>query len=419
MSEIITVTGTVEEIIYSNPDNGYSVVGIDSVEEGQFTATGYMPFITEGESVALSGNWTTHPDYGEQFKAEYYETVMPSDEESIIKYLSSGIISGIREATAKKLIDHFGLDVLQIMLTQPSKLAEIKGISKEKAKKIGEQFAEIQSMQNIVMFLQQYGISATTAVKVHNSLGANSVELIKKNPYILSDMVDGISFKTSDTIAFNMGLPKNSIMRIRSGIIHILRSAAYTSGHVYMPKDVLIEHTVYTLKVTDDEVIAAVSELLSSKELFQDKVDGIDAYYLYSYYESEYYIARRLIAMSQNTQKFTMTEEKAEKARVMEIVLKDACSVPMEIMEKCCEAIDLIVEFAAKGSALAISDAGVGAAFCKAALEGASLNVYINTKSMKNREYAEELNRKCDEMLAVYTVKADEIFRNVLGRLKA
>lgn len=239
---------------------------------------------------------------------------MPSDEESIIKYLSSGIISGIREATAKKLIDHFGLDVLQIMLTQPSKLAEIKGISKEKAKKIGEQFAEIQSMQNIVMFLQQYGISATTAVKVHNSLGANSVELIKKNPYILSDMVDGISFKTSDTIAFNMGLPKNSIMRIRSGIIHILRSAAYTSGHVYMPKDVLIEHTVYTLKVTDDEVIAAVSELLSSKELFQDKVDGIDAYYLYSYYESEYYIARRLIAMSQNTQKFTMTEEKAEKA---------------------------------------------------------------------------------------------------------
>ena len=112
-------------------------------------------------------------------------------------------------------------------------------------------------------------------------------------------------------------------------------------------------------------------------------------------------------------------EEKAEKARVMEIVLKDACSVPMEIMEKCCEAIDLIVEFAAKGSALAISDAGVGAAFCKAALEGASLNVYINTKSMKTREYAEELNKKCDEMLAVYTVKADEIFQSVLGRLKA
>ena len=111
-------------------------------------------------------------------------------------------------------------------------------------------------------------------------------------------------------------------------------------------------------------------------------------------------------------------EEKAEKARVMEIVLKEACSVPMEIMEKCCEALDLIVEFAAKGSALAISDAGVGAVFCKAALQGASLNVYINTKSMKNREYAEELNQKADAMLEKYTKIADEVFESVLGRLK-
>lgn len=111
-------------------------------------------------------------------------------------------------------------------------------------------------------------------------------------------------------------------------------------------------------------------------------------------------------------------EEKAEKARVMEIVLKDACSVPMEIMEKCCEAIDIMVEFAAKGSALAISDAGVGVAFCKAALKGASLNVYINTKSMANKEYAAELNEKCDAMLEKYTKLADEVFDSVLGRLK-
>ena len=110
--------------------------------------------------------------------------------------------------------------------------------------------------------------------------------------------------------------------------------------------------------------------------------------------------------------------EPLSKARVMEIVLKDACSVPMEIMEKCCEAIELIVEFGAKGSKLAISDAGVGAAFCKAALQGASLNVYINTKSMADREYAEELNRKADAMLEKYTKIADDTFNSVLGRLK-
>ena len=111
-------------------------------------------------------------------------------------------------------------------------------------------------------------------------------------------------------------------------------------------------------------------------------------------------------------------EEKAEKARVMEIVLKDACSVPMEIMERCCEAIDLIEVFAEKGSTLAISDAGVGATFCKAALEGASLIVFINTKSMKNREYADELNKKADEMLSVYTKKAEEIYQSVAARLR-
>lgn len=111
-------------------------------------------------------------------------------------------------------------------------------------------------------------------------------------------------------------------------------------------------------------------------------------------------------------------EEKAEKARVMAIVLKDACSVPMEIMEKCCEAIDIIAEFAAKGSTLAISDAGVGVAFAKAALKGASLNVYINTKSMADKELAEQLNEKCDKMLEEYIVKADQIFDSVLGRLK-
>ncbi len=111
-------------------------------------------------------------------------------------------------------------------------------------------------------------------------------------------------------------------------------------------------------------------------------------------------------------------EEKAEKARVMEIVLKDACSVPMEIMRKCCEAIDIIEEFAAKGSVIALSDAGVGAAFCKAALLGASLNVFINTKSMANREYAEGLNKEAEDMMAVYGAKADAVFESVNNRLK-
>ena len=314
MSEIVTITGTIEEIIYTNPENGYMICGIDSAEEGLFTATGYMPYLSEGESVALSGNWTTHPDYGEQFRVSYYETVLPSDEEAILKYLSSGIVAGIREATAKKLIEKFGKDVLDVMLREPERMAEIKGISKEKAKKIGEAFAELQSMQSIVMFLQRYNVSANMAVRVHNVLGTRAVETIKENPYILADKIDGISFKTSDTIAFNMGVPKNSILRIKTGVKYILQNAAYTSGHTYLPKSVLIEHAAYTLKVEEAEVEGAVSELVSSREIFIDNVENTEVYYLYPYYEAEYYVARRLSSIANHVPKFTMTEKQTEKA---------------------------------------------------------------------------------------------------------
>lgn len=314
MSELKTITGTVDEIIYTSPDSGYTVCDIDSAEADTFTATGYMPFLSEGESVALSGEWVNHPDYGEQFRVEYYETILPTEEEAILKYLSSGIISGVREATAKKLVAHFGKEILDIMLQEPERLAEIKGISKEKAKKIGKSFAETRSVQNIVMFLQQYNISTNMAVKIHSVLGGAAVDMIKKNPYILSDMVDGVAFKTADTIAFNMGIPRNSMERIKAGVKHALKDAAYMSGHVFLPKRVLIEHSTYNLKVEEIEVEGAISALIGDKSIFLDKVGDTDAYYLYEYYEAEYYISRRLVALVNSEQKFTMSEEEAEDA---------------------------------------------------------------------------------------------------------
>ena len=312
--EQLTVSGVIEEIIYSNPDNGYMVCEVDSHEEGMFTATGYMPYLSEGESVSLTGCWTTHPDYGEQFRVDYYETIMPTDEQTILKYLSSGAIKGIREATAKKLVDRFGTDILQILLTEPERIAEIKGISRDKAKTIGESYRELQSMQSIVMFLQQYNINANVAVKIHNIFGAGAVDAIKENPYVLADRVDGISFKTSDTIAFNMGLPKNSVTRIKAGVKYILQNAAYSNGHTYLPKTLLIEHAVYKLQVEEFEVENAVSDLLIHHELYSDNIENEDIYYLYSFYEAEHYVARRLASMSVHEQKFVMTEEDCEKA---------------------------------------------------------------------------------------------------------
>lgn len=247
MDEIFQLTGTVTEIIYTNSENGYTVCDIDSAEEGLFTATGYMPYLSEGENIRITGCWVTHPEYGEQFKVSYYESVLPKDEDAILRYLSSGIVPGIREATAKKLIEHFGGEVLGIMMDEPERLSEIKGITKEKAKKIGDEFTKLQAMQNIVMFLQQYNISANLAMRVHQMLGQNAVERIKNNPYILADQVEGISFKTADNIAFVRGIPKDDPERVKAGIQYMLSNAAYASGHTYLPKDLLLEHAAYNL----------------------------------------------------------------------------------------------------------------------------------------------------------------------------
>lgn len=309
-----SITGTVVEIIYQNDENGYTVCDIENAEMGLFTATGYMPYINEGEHIRADGAWTVHPDYGDQFKISIYETILPADEESIIAYLSSGVIEGIREATAKKLVEHFGAEVMTIMLSEPERLAEVKGISKSKAVKIGESFAKRQSVQNVVMFLQQYGVSANMAMKVHNTLGLGAVELIKANPYVLSDMVDGISFKTADNIAFVRGLPKNSEVRLKSGIKYILKDASYSSGHTYMPRALLVEHAAYVLTVSEEEIENTLSALVLDKELYFDEINNEKSCSLSVMYSAEMYIARRLVSMQSTEQKHKMTDSEAETA---------------------------------------------------------------------------------------------------------
>ena len=311
--DMITITGIIENIIFSNEDNGYVICEVDSEEEGQFYAVGYMPSVSEGERVELTGSWVTHPEYGEQFKVELYQTVMPSDEQSILKYLSSGVIKGVREATAKKLFEAFGTEVFDVIMNEPDRLAEIKGISRERAAMISKSFCEQRVVQNIIMFLQQYNISPNMAVRIHRIFGDDAVNSIKQNPYSLADCVDGITFRTSDVIAYNMGFPKNSPMRIRSGIIYFLKEAAYVNGNVYLPRQLLTEHAVYELKVSETEVENAVSELIASRVLRLDNIDSTDVCYLSNYYYDEQYIAGRITAMVRAGQRYNMSEDRAER----------------------------------------------------------------------------------------------------------
>lgn len=312
--EYVSVAGVIEEIIYQNPDSGYTVCDIHTDDNDFITAIGAMPCVSEGEHIRISGSWITHPDYGEQLKVIEYEIIAPSDESSILKYLASGIIPGIRAATARKLVEAFGDKTLETLLLHPELIAQIKGISEKKAYEMSEAYANAQSMQNIVMFLQRYNISAAMAVKVHTFIGSNAVEKIKLDPYLLADMVDGISFTTSDAIALDLGLPKNSSNRICSGIKYILREAAYNSGHVYMPKTLLCEDAVYRLGINESEAENGLNELMAKRAVIIDNINNEDACYLASYYAAEGHIAKQLAFMARNKPKFTMSEDNAEKA---------------------------------------------------------------------------------------------------------
>lgn len=304
-----TVTGTVNDIIYYNDDNGYTVLDLDVNGNELITAVGFTADVSEGQCISLSGVWTNHADYGEQFKFDCYEVIMPSEEQDILRYLSSGVIYGVRGATAKKLVAEFGKDTLKIMLTNPEKMACIKGISKNKAIKIGEAFREIQEMQSIVMYLQQYGINVNCAIKVYKRWGANAVESVKQNPYILADNIEGITFAQSDKIAYGEGFAANSPMRIKSGIKYILSLAAYTSGHTYLPKELLCEDAEYRLGISAQDVENVLSELVMSKDVQSDFVNSQTVYYLTPLLRAENYIASRLCLLASSDENALLSNE--------------------------------------------------------------------------------------------------------------
>ncbi len=306
------LVGTVVELIYQNGENGYTVAEIENEEDGIFTVTGYMPYLSVGENVAMMGRWVSHIDYGEQFKVESYETLLPREENAIIRYLSSGIVPGIGPATAKNLVAHFGEETLDIMLKNPERLSEIRGISPKKAVKIGEEFLRLQSMQGIVMYLQQFSVSASMAVRVQKELGRDAVEKIKQNPYILSDTVDGIGFKTADEIAFFQGMPKNSPVRIRYGIKYILSESAFSMGHTYVEEKELVSYAARKLSVTEAEAKNGVDILLSEHAAVLYETDGERRIALRLFAHAEDYIARRIMSMRYSIPAYMPTDKEME-----------------------------------------------------------------------------------------------------------
>lgn len=288
--------GSVESIIFSNSENGYTVFDFVKGQE-VITVKGYFSTLHEGDFLKLTGRWTSHPDYGDQFSAESYEYEAPATYDAVLKFLSSGIFPGIGKITAERILDTFGDQTLNIIRESPERLAEIRGITNEKAKNIGEVFLDKYDLGQITMYLQQFGIGSSLTYKIYKLYGANSIEVIKENPYRLANEVQGIGFKIADNIALKLGLPKDSIERECSGLKYVLNIATQ-NGHVYLPKDILIRESGKILGVNKEGLNDALLDLEVKGEI-KSINEGDDAkVYLIDMYLYESYIARRLIELS-------------------------------------------------------------------------------------------------------------------------
>ena len=287
--------GIVNEIIYTNEENGYTVAEFLTLDE-TITIVGILPYIYEGENLKVMGNFTNHQDYGEQFKVEYYIKNMPKTKSSIDAVLSSGIIRGIRCATAKKIVDKFGEKTLDIIEENPGLLSQIKGISYDKALQIGESYKEKKSVTDIIMFLQKYNISINLSMKISKVLGNSPINKIEDNPYILCEKIDGISFLTADSIASQMGFLKNNVKRIKAGVKYVFHKGAL-NGHTYLNEELIVSYCESQLNVSETEILNALFTLVTEGEIIKEVKDEA-LYYLPLYYMAENDIANKLLFMN-------------------------------------------------------------------------------------------------------------------------
>ena len=247
------ISGNVEDIIFKNSANGYTVLNID-FNGNLLTCVGKAININVGEDVELEGNFVKNQKFGEQFAFTEINVTKPKSLESIKKYLSSGLIKGIGPVTAESIVNKFKEDTLSILEFAPNKLSEVRGISLKKAIEIGEYYNDIKKMQEAVIFLQGYDISTNLSVKIYNFYKDKTIDMVSNNPYILVEDIDGVGFLTADKIAYKMGIDKGSNFRVRAGILHELKESSEKMGNTYMPREELYTITQNLLGLSNEDL---------------------------------------------------------------------------------------------------------------------------------------------------------------------
>ncbi|MBE6932984.1 MAG: ATP-dependent RecD-like DNA helicase [Ruminococcaceae bacterium] len=305
--ELELLRGTVCAVVFQNEENGYTVLKLDSEGDGIITVVGTIPLVSVGERLMITGKWQAHAQYGRQFSAEFLERLMPETKQQILAYLSSRTIRGIGPKTAVKIVDRFGENALEIIEHHPEQLAQIAGITMQKAKAMSEAFASQTGVRRLIEFLTSHGLSAQIAMRLYRSYGEYAIDEIRENPYLLTDGEFGAGFGEVDAFALSIGLEGDDERRVEAGVLFEL-CHNLGNGHVFLPTGKLIEATAQLLGLDSQTVAEALPRLGEQGRLIEDVLNGFEVSYLPEYYEAEIYLTERLYAMSgtKRTEEFSL-----------------------------------------------------------------------------------------------------------------
>ncbi|WP_312070923.1 helix-hairpin-helix domain-containing protein, partial [Anaerotignum propionicum] len=292
----ILLKGEVGDIIFQNKENGYTVFTME-IQEEEITCVGVVPLIHSGESLSVRGSWINHPVYGKQLQVQFYEKFMPTSQNGMEKYLSSGLIKGLGPKTSRKIVERFGDAAFYVIEEKPDLLTEIKGITHEKAQRISEIFREQHELRKVMMFLQGFEVSPAYTMRIYKRYKGRTFDIVKTNPYRLADDIFGIGFKMADKMAANAGIAEDNPNRIKAAVKYVLNQAA-SNGDCFLPKDKLIAESVELLELHPLFVENAIRELQVESQIWQENLAGLDVVYLNFYYYAEMAVAKRFIELS-------------------------------------------------------------------------------------------------------------------------
>ncbi|MBX3084017.1 MAG: ATP-dependent RecD-like DNA helicase [Anaerolineae bacterium] len=305
-----TLEGVIERITYYNQETGYSVLKIKpnkprygiAARDGTVAVVGNLPELQPGESVRFTGQWVNHKEHGKQFQAAKVDQMLPATIEGLKRYLGSGMIKGVGPVTAKRIVDHFGMDTLDMLDQRPDRLRDIPGIGGKRAEWIMQGWQEQKQIKEIMLFLQSHAVSTAIAVKIFKAYGDDSINVVQRDPYRLAREIHGIGFKTADKIAQNLGLPSDSPERIAAGVIFALNELT-DDGNVYGTREQIVTAAAEMLGLTSDVCEVAIERLFSNREIQIETIPAEDgqateAIYIPAMYYSEKGVATRILGMT-------------------------------------------------------------------------------------------------------------------------